>query len=386
LIISRTISFGGHLRKSSTKNANFFEIASVTKIDDAVLAMTASDLVLPVLDLSQFDAGPDQRSAFLREVRDAARGPGFFYLISHGIGEDLTGDVLELSRRFFALPEPDKLEIEMINSRHFRGYNRAGFEYTRGKPDWREQIDIGAEREALPCGPAAPAWTRLQGPNQWPSALPDLRPVLLRYQSEVTKLAIKVLRVFATALEQPEDIFESIYTPAPNQLLKIIRYPGRDVRSDNQGVGAHKDSGFVTILLQDDVMGLQVESEDGWIDAPPLRGSFVVNIGEILELASNGVLRANVHRVVSPPPGYDRLSVAFFLGGRLDATVPVLDLSPELAGLARGLTQDPSNPLFREVGKNYLKSRLRSHPDVARRYHADLLDSATTSSEPASAY
>jgi isopenicillin N synthase-like dioxygenase len=348
--------------------------------------MTITDRVLPVLDLSRFNAGPDQRLAFLREVRDAARGPGFFYLIGHGIGDDLTGDVLALSRRFFALPEPDKLEIEMINSPHFRGYNRAGFEHTRGKPDWREQIDIGAEREALPFSPAAPAWTRLQGPNQWPAALPELRPTLLRYQSEVTKLAIRVLRVFATALEQPENIFEPIYTPAPNQLLKIIRYPGRDVRSDNQGVGAHKDSGFVTVLLQDDVMGLQVESEDGWIDAPPLRGSFVVNVGEILELASNGFLRANVHRVISPPPGYDRLSVAFFLGGRLDATVPVLDLSPELASRARGLTQDPFNPLFREVGKNYLKSRLRSHPDVARRYHADLLDPATTSSEPASAY
>jgi isopenicillin N synthase-like dioxygenase len=386
LFISRRISFGGDDRKSSTKNVDFFEIASVSKIDDAVIAMTATDLTLPVLDLSQFNAGPDERSEFLREVREAARGPGFFYLIGHGIGEDLTGDVLALSRRFFALPEPDKLEIEMINSPHFRGYNRAGFEYTRGKLDWREQIDIGAEREALPFSPSAPAWMRLQGPNQWPWALPELRPTLLRYQSEVTKLAIRVLGVLATALEQPEDIFEPIYTPAPNQLVKIIRYPGRDVRSGDQGVGAHKDSGFVTVLLQDDVKGLQVESEDGWIDAPPLRGSFVVNIGEILELASNGFLRANVHRVISPPPGCDRLSVAFFLGGRLDATVPVLDLSPELASRARGLTQDPSNPLFREVGKNYLKSRLRSHPDVARRYHADLLDSATASSEPASAY
>jgi isopenicillin N synthase-like dioxygenase len=386
LIVSKRISLAERGRKSSTKKVDFFEIASVIKIDDAVVVMTATDLALPVLDLRQFNAGPDQRSAFLRTVRDAAQGPGFFYLIGHGIDEDLTGDVLALSRRFFALPEPDKLEIEMINSPHFRGYNRAGFEHTRGKPDWREQIDIGAEREALAFNPSAPAWARLQGPNQWPSALPELRPTLLRYQSEVTKLAIGVLRVFATALEQPGDIFEPIYTPAPNQLLKIIRYPGRDVRSDNQGVGAHKDSGFVTILLQDDVAGLQVESEDGWIDAPPRRGSFVVNIGEILELASNGFLRANVHRVISPPSGHDRLSVAFFLGGRLDATVPVLDLPPELATGARGLTQDPSNPLFRGVGKNYLKSRLRSHPDVARRYHADLLDSATTSSEPAGAY
>ncbi len=97
-------------------------------------------------------------------------------------------------------------------------------------------------------------------------------------------------------------------------------------------------------------------------------------------------MRANIHRVVSPPPGAERLSVAFFLGASLEATVPVLTLAPELASQARGLTQDPLNPLFREVGKNYLKSRLRSHPDVARRHYADLLDPAQNQLEPASAY
>jgi isopenicillin N synthase-like dioxygenase len=284
------------------------------------------------------------------------------------------------------LPERDKLAIEMINSPHFRGYTRAGLEFTLGQPDWREQLDIGAEREALPWNRSTPPWTRLQGPNQWPAPLPELKPILLRYQVEVTALAIRVLRAFAAALDQPDYVFEPIYSPAPNQLLKIIRYPGREPGEGDQGVGAHKDSGFVTILLQDQVAGLQVESEDGWIDAPPLPGSFVVNIGEILELASNGFLRANVHRVVSPPIGVDRLSVAFFLGARLDATVPWLELSPELAAQARGVTQDPLNPLFREVGQNYLKGRLRSHPDVARRHHADLIDPSATHSEPASAY
>ncbi|MDQ0471989.1 isopenicillin N synthase family dioxygenase [Labrys wisconsinensis] len=340
---------------------------------------------LPVLDISRFDAGPQERAAFLAELRQAARGPGFFYLVGHGIDAGLIGEVLALARRFFALPEADKLAIEMVNSPHFRGYNRAGFEHTRGKPDWREQIDIGAERPALPADASAPPWTRLQGPNQWPDALPELKPVLLAYQAAVTDLAIRVLRAFAASLEQPEGVFEPIYTPAPNQLLKIIRYPGRDA-SSSQGVGAHKDSGFVTVLLQEKQNGLQVEGEGGWIDAPPLEGSFVVNIGEILELASNGYLRANVHRVVSPPPGADRLSVAFFLGARLDASVPVLDLSPALAAEARGVTQDPLNPLFREVGRNYLKSRLRSHPDVARRHHADLIEPASAQPEPASAY
>ena len=93
-----------------------------------------------------------------------------------------------------------------------------------------------------------------------------------------------------------------------------------------------------------------------------------------------------MHRVVSPPAGEDRLSVAFFLGARLNSEVPLLALPPHLAAEARGVTQDPLNPLFREAGKNYLKGRLRSHPDVARRHHADLLEPSDGKPELASAY
>ena len=130
----------------------------------------------------------------------------------------------------------------------------------------------------------------------------------------------------------------------------------------------------MTILLQDKVSGLQVEGSDGWIDAPPVPGTFIVNIGELLELASGGYLRANVHRVLSPPSDKDRLSVAFFFGAHLSSTIPILTLPPALQAQVRGVTQDPNNPLFRDVAKNYLKSRLRSHPDVALKHHADLLE------------
>jgi isopenicillin N synthase-like dioxygenase len=257
---------------------------------------------LPVLDISRFEFGSPHRDKFLDDLRDAARSFGFFYIDGHGIDEALIASVLTLSRRFFALPDNDKLAIAMVKSPHFRGYNRAGLEHTRGRPDWREQVDIGIEHEALPFDPSEPAWKRLEGPNQWPATLPEFKPVMLRYQSEVTVLGIKVLRAFAVALGQRADVFEPIYSPAPNSLLKIIRYPGR-ADEDRQGVGAHKDSGFVTVLLQEKQDGLQVEGEHGWIGAPPLPGSFVVNFGEILELASNGYLHATVHRVVSPPPG-----------------------------------------------------------------------------------
>jgi len=342
---------------------------------------------LPILDISRLDRGQEERREFLSQLRTATREVGFFYLIGHGVSIDLANDGLALSRQFFALPDADKLAIEMVNSPQFRGYTRVGWERTRGKPDWREQLDVGAERPVIPEGPGTPAWARLQGPNQWPATLPALRPALLRWQSELTAVLVRVLRAFAVALEQPEDVFDPIYRDAPHQLLKIIRYPGRDSVDDDQGVGPHKDSGILSAIYQDSRGGLQVETEQGWIDADPLPGSFVVNIGEALELASDGYLRATVHRVVAPPAGSDRYSIAFFLGARLDATIPILRLPPALASEARGPERDPNNPLFHQTGQNYLKGRLRSHPDVAKRHHADLLASfGINPAAPSTAY
>jgi len=327
---------------------------------------------VPIIDLVRLDDDPAERAAFLRDLRSAARDVGFFYLTGHGITTAEIDAVFAAARRFFALPEEEKLAIEMANSSQFRGYTRVGGELTRGRQDWREQLDIGVERDAVPQKPGQPAWTRLHGPNQWPANLPDLKPALLAWQGQVTDVAIHLLKAFALALDQPENIFEPIYSGEPNHRMKIVRYPGRD-GADGQGVGAHKDGGFLTLLLQDEHRGLQVETAAGWADVTPIRGTLVVNIGELLELASNGYLRATMHRVVTPAADIERLSVPFFFGARLDATVPLVSLPPALAAEARGPASDPDNPLFRDVGSNVLKSRLRSHPDVARRHYADLL-------------
>ena len=319
---------------------------------------------LPVLDLR----GP----GFVPALRAAARDVGFFYLVGHGVPDALAEALFAASRRFFALPEPRKLAIAMANTRHFRGYTRLGDELTGGRTDWREQIDFGLEVPALDVGPGDPPWRRLQGPNQWPAEVPELRGLVLRWHVALHGVAMQVLAAFALSLEQPAGIFDRCCSGVANQVIKTIRYPGRDVAADDQGCGAHKDSEFLTLLRQDRVGGLQVQGEGGWIEAPPLPGSFVVNTGELLELASNGYYRATVHRVVAPPPGVERLSLAFFLAARLDAVVPHLALTPALAAQARGAAQDPANPLFREVGPNTLKGRLRSHPDVARRHYADV--------------
>jgi isopenicillin N synthase-like dioxygenase len=346
---------------------------------------------IPLLDLSRFDAVDQdehdaaERAGFLSELRDAARHVGFFYITGHGVAPALLDGLLDCARAFFALPESDKLAVDMANSPHFRGYTRMAWERTRGLQDWREQIDIGAEQPVLARTSDAPAWTRLQGPNQWPAVLPELRPAVLGWQAAATRVLTRLLRAFALALGQSATAFDPLYRDNPHLLVKLIRYPGRDLTGSDQGVGAHKDSGLLSLLLQDSESGLQVETPQGWIDVAPRQGTLVVNIGELLELASDGYLRATLHRVVTPPAGRERISAAFFLGARLDATVPVLSLPPELAAQARGPERDPNNPLFRSVGENYLKGRLRSHPDVARRHYADLIEPGATA-QPSSGY
>lgn len=336
---------------------------------------------LPILDLGRFQGDDSGGAAFLDDLRVAIRRYGAFYVTGHGVDAATLDQAFALSRRFFALSDADKLAIEMVHSPHFRGYTRAGWERTRGKADWREQVDIGSERPTLPADADAPAWTRLQGPNQWPDALPELRPAVLALQDALTEVTLRLLRAVALAIGQNADAFDPIVVPDPTQLIKLIRYPGRDALPEaeqggqdggGQGVGAHKDSGLLTLVLQHQQSGLQAETPDGWVDVPPIPGTFVVNAGELLELATDGYFRAAVHRVVTPPTGVDRLSIAFFLGARLGARVPVLPLPPDLAAQARGPERDPNNPLFVDVGENALKSRLRSHPDVAQRHYADL--------------
>jgi isopenicillin N synthase-like dioxygenase len=337
------------------------------------MALDHANLILPVLDFAQFRAGGETQHNFLLQLRRASREAGFFYLTGHGIPQADFDRVFDVARAFFALPEADKLSVQMVNSPHFYGYNRAGAEITRGAQDWREQLDIGPEQTAVPLSPDTPPWARLIGPNQWPAALPALREVTLDWHQRLNALAIELLEAFALALEQPRDALAAIHAKGGHARVKLIRYPPVDEGQSDQGVGAHKDSGFLTLLAQDHVGGLEVDLNGTWVQATPVPGAFVVNIGEILELCTVGYLRATVHRVISPPAGVERLSVAHFFGADLDAVAPVLSLPPQLAAEATGPASDPQNPLFHEIGKNYLKGRLRSHPDVAEAHHADLL-------------
>jgi isopenicillin N synthase-like dioxygenase len=318
---------------------------------------------LPVLDLR---AEPGQ----LRDrLREAAHEVGFFYLTGHDVPADLTARMLEVSRRLFELPQADKDAIAMVRSPHFRGFTRLGGELTRGEVDWREQIDLGPERPSI-GGLGKPDYLWLQGPNQWPAGLPELPGIIAEWDAALSVVARTLLRHWAAALGSPVDVFDDAFAEAPATLIKIVRYPAR--ATSPQGVGAHKDSGVLTLLLAEPgSRGLQVRrphaEDDSWVDVPPLDGAFIVNIGELLEVATGGYLRATEHRVdlgASASETSDRISVPYFFNPRLDAQIPMLSLPDELARRARPV-EEPSNPIFSVYGRNAWKSRLRAHPDVA---------------------
>lgn len=321
------------------------------------------ECMLPILDMSVVDADPD---GFRAALLDAAHRFGFFYLVGHGVPTARSEEVLRLARSFFALAPEEKDEISQLKSPQFRGYSRLGGELTNGEVDWREQIDIGPERPVIDD---AEGYWNLQGPNLWPSALPALEPAFESWEATMSQLGLRVLRHWALALGASGDVFDDAFADSPASLIKIVRYPGS---SDNsQGVGAHKDSGVLTLLLvEPDSMGLQVEIEAGeWIDVPPVDGAFIVNIGELLEVATQGYLRATRHRVQAPEVGSDRVSIPFFLSPALDAVIPIVSLPEELAANSKGVEADPNNPIFDTYGANAWKSRTRAHPDVAELHH-----------------
>ena len=331
---------------------------------------------LPVLDLSRAD-DPETAESFRIALREATIDVGFFYLVGHGISEERMAEIFAVARRFFALPLPEKQALAMLESPAFHGWTRLGGELTQDQVDWREQLDIGPER---PQGVATEdePWRVLDGPNSWPASLPELRELTSAWISDLSVVGRRLLRQWALALGQDGSVFDSAFVSSPSPLLKLVRYPAVSDPSPagEQGVGAHKDPGVLTLLLPEpDSTGLQVAHRGGWIDADPIPGAFVVNIGEMLEIATNGLLTATDHRVRSPEAGRDRISIPFFFNPSLAGRLPVLDLPPELAARARGVSQDERNVLHATFGANMLKARLRAHPDVAARHHPDLVGS-----------
>lgn len=327
---------------------------------------------LPVISLAAL-TGPD-RAAEIARLRDVTHEIGFFHLADHGVPEELQADLFDITKRFFALPKEQKEEISNLQYPHYRGYSELGDEQTQGIVDWREQIDYGADRPAVTEDLDTHPWRVLEGPNPWPSALPEMADIVTEWQTRLSDVAVVLLRAWAESLGQEPDFFDHAFT-RPYPLIKLVHYPAVDGESSGQGVGAHSDPGVLTLLLPEPgSTGFQVDRGEGWFDVEPLPNHFVVNIGELLEAATDGYLRATPHRVLPSAPGTSRYSIPFFFAPDLDAVFPHVTLPAELAADAPGRGKDQHDQeIFDITGRNVLKARLRAHPETTARHHAHLV-------------
>ena len=279
---------------------------------------------VPVIDISALvSGGPEAaRDVVAGQIQAACRDRGFFYVTGHGVRAELLGDLADASAEFFALPEADKLEIAMERGgRAWRGYFPVGGELTSGRPDLKEGLYFGTELAA--GDPRVKAGLPLHGTNLFPQQVPRLRPLVLAYIDALTALGQAVLSGIALSLDLDAGYFASGYTANPTILFRIFHYPPSPPRSQDWGVGEHTDYGLLTLLAQDDSGGLQVAAPEGWIDAPPVPGTLVCNIGDMLDRLTGGWYRSTPHRVRNLS-GHGRFSFPFFLDPGFADEVPSL--------------------------------------------------------------
>jgi isopenicillin N synthase-like dioxygenase len=315
--------------------------------------------------------------AFLAELRAALHEIGFLQLTGYGATPGQLDALTAAAARFFALPLEERLQLDNRLSPHFRGYTRLGHEITAGRADAREQIDFAPEQAPVPRELWDAPYRLLEGPNQWPDdTVPELRPLVEQWAELLSATGRELTRAIAAALALPEDHFDQYFAGKPHWFGKLIHYARAADGTDQQGVGPHTDWNFLTLLLQDDAGGLQAlpAGAGRWIDVPPVDGALIVNIGEMLEVATHGYLVATPHRVLPCAPGRTRDSIAFFWAPRLDASLSTVPLPREYAEQAPGVSKSAHNVLHSRFGDNALKGWLRSHPEVAALHHADLLN------------
>lgn len=272
-----------------------------------------SQATLPVIDISALVYRGDRaaREAVAARIGEACRRHGFFYASGHGIPPPLQGALREQAGEFFALPHEEKMRIDMpTGGRAWRGYFPVGEELTSGRPDRKEGLYLGTELP--PADPRVRDRWPLHGPNLWPRTPQALRPVVLDYMDAAVRAGQATLQGVALSLGLDEDWFQCHYTSDPTVLFRLFHYPPQPAGGAQWGVGEHTDYGLLTLLLQDQVPGLQVRTPQGWIDAPPVPDTLVCNIGDMLDRLTGGIYRSTPHRVLNAS-GQDRYSFPLFL-------------------------------------------------------------------------
>ncbi|MBL0422654.1 isopenicillin N synthase family oxygenase [Ramlibacter sp. AW1] len=278
----------------------------------------ASAEEMPILDLSDWIAG-GSIEPLAREFDAACTNTGFFYVKNHGVPQAVVDGVFDATRRYFDLPLEERLK-DKIDERFRRGFMPYGVTQHPGfKPDLKESYEVGMD---LPLtDPDVQSGLPLHGPNKWPADKPWLKEAAEAYFQQTLVLGKRLLRLFATALGQPEDFFLQ-YTQKPMVQSRLFHYPPQSSPSQLElGAAAHSDYGMITILAQDPIGGLELRTRGGeWVAAPYVDGTLVINLGDMVKVWTNEHYVSNLHRVANRT-GRERYSIPTFFN--LDYHTPV---------------------------------------------------------------
>jgi len=344
---------------------------------------------IPIVDLSAWTGSDAARRALAAEVRSICHEIGFFHLVGHGVPDEFVARWFDGIERFFALPDETKARIDKRRSRHFRGWEAVGSELTNNHTDYREQLDVSTENPPYPFD-AEPPYLRLDGPNQWlpDDVLPGFHALVEEFFERLGAVADVLMEVLSTGLGLEAGSLRARFGERPLSFAKLIRYPRTP--PGEAGVNEHHDAGFLTLLLQHGVGGLEALNPDGdWIAVEPTPGALVVNLGEMLQEMTGNYFVATTHRVVTAEP---RLSSGYFHGPDLRTPLDPLPLGPELAAavaasprhagagfMARrhelvaghGVTSSTGAGIYGQQLWNYY---VRSYPENVRAHYPDLVE------------
>jgi isopenicillin N synthase-like dioxygenase len=278
----------------------------------------ASATEMPILDLGDWIAG-GPIAPLVEQFKLACTNTGFFYVKNHGIPRQLVDGVFDATRRFFELPMEERLK-DKIDERFRRGFMPMGVTQHPGhKPDLKESYELGLD---LPVSdPDVAAGLPLHGPNHWPADKPWLKDSAEAYFAQAIVLGKRLLRIFATALGQPQEFFLQ-YCTKPMVQSRLFHYPPQSSPTSLElGAAAHSDYGMLTILAQDPIGGLELRTRSGeWVAAPYIADTLVINLGDMVRVWTNETYVSNLHRVANRT-GRERYSIPTFFN--LDYHTPV---------------------------------------------------------------
>jgi isopenicillin N synthase-like dioxygenase len=288
-------------------------------LDVSVRAATTEEI--PVIDVGNLLSGkPGSAPALAAQIRQACIGTGFFYVSRHGMEPELKV-LLESMREYFDTPEADKATASI--DQYQRGFRGQGLDQEPGTlPDCKESFDVGVD---LPLSHASvAAGVPMHGPNQWPSHFPGIRAPADNYFSACELLGRKLLAAIACSLGEAEDFFEAHCSEAMVQMRMFHYPPPPEEQIGAFGSSPHTDYGMITLLAQDPIGGLEVQTLSGeWVRAPYIDGTLVVNLGDMLSRWTNDVYHSTLHRVINRA-AKDRYSVAMFYHLNADTLVTPL--------------------------------------------------------------